>query len=136
MISKMILAHASTQGLEDAFDSKNRVNLRHFIFQGDDCDHALSDADSEDGVVRVQGSQEVYTPAPLYYLTGMASALTPTKKLGGPLGRKTDDGLAGEVDERADSKSTEKNRLSRIPTCGVFHKFTTGGGVPHTFVGE
>ncbi|KAL1745592.1 potassium transporter [Schizophyllum fasciatum] len=131
------------KGLEDAFDSMNRVNLRHFIYQGEDADAVLSDGDSEDGEhVRVQGAQEAYAPAPLYYLANFRSAVPRAKKGGGVLeagGMLGGGGMleGGDVpDEKAgDRKPSEKHHLSRIPTCGVFHKFTTGGGVPHTFVG-
>ncbi|KAI4518197.1 potassium transporter [Schizophyllum commune Loenen D] len=134
ILASIMVLWTWAKGLEDAFDSKNRVNLRHFIFQGDDSEHVLSDADSDDGAVRVEGTQEVYSPAPLYYLTDLAARMPNAKKALGMSGGKKDEGLA-EDDEKADSKSPEKHRLSRIPTCGVFHKFTTGGGVPHTFVG-
>lgn len=26
--------------------------------------------------------------------------------------------------------------MARIPTCAIFHKLTTGRGVPHTFISE
>ena len=29
----------------------------------------------------------------------------------------------------------ERKKLSRIPSCAVFHKVTGGKGVPHTFIG-
>ncbi|KAE9409281.1 potassium transporter [Gymnopus androsaceus JB14] len=33
------------------------------------------------------------------------------------------------------AEDLEKRKLIRIPTMAIFHKLTTGGGVPHTFIG-
>ncbi|TRM65069.1 potassium transporter [Schizophyllum amplum] len=106
------------KGLEDIFDGKNRVNLRHFILQGDlpdDPTFLAGDKDGEGGSA-VEEPMDDPTPAPLYYLSGNMSSME-------------------QNDEAQDEKVPQRRDLTRIPTCAVFHKFTAGRGVPHTFVG-
>ena len=38
-------------------------------------------------------------------------------------------------DQAADEPYEDRRELVRIPTCAVFHKFASGKGVPHSFVG-
>ena len=38
-------------------------------------------------------------------------------------------------DKVADEEDEGRRELVRIPTCAVFHKFASGKGVPHSFVG-
>jgi hypothetical protein len=35
----------------------------------------------------------------------------------------------------SDERDEDRRELVRIPTCAVFHKFASGKGVPHSFVG-
>jgi KUP system potassium uptake protein len=85
--------------LEDVFDGKTRMNLRHLIGQARRRPASLT----EDG--------EVY-----YYLRDHAS----------PAGEKDDRSVEGD----------KGKELSRIDSCAVFHKITSGKGVPHTFTGR
>lgn len=96
------------QGLEDAFDGANRQNLRHFIWRED----KFSVGEVEDSQeIAEQVKEEVSEPT-YYYL--------PTQSFS-----SKDEGL-----------EIEKRELTRIPTMAIFHKFTVGRGVPHTFVGR
>jgi KUP system potassium uptake protein len=35
----------------------------------------------------------------------------------------------------SEERDEDRRELVRIPTCAVFHKFASGKGVPHSFVG-
>ncbi|KAJ4491170.1 potassium transporter [Lentinula edodes] len=98
-----------SKGLEDAFDGANRQNLRHFIWREDKIPISKV-KDSQEIVEQVEEEEEVSEPT-YYYL--------PTQSFS-----SKDEGL-----------EIEKRELTRIPTMAIFHKFTVGRGVPHTFVG-
>lgn len=86
--------------LEDKFDGKTRMNLRHLIGQ-----IRRPSTTTEDG--------KIY-----YYLRNSV-------------------GHVGEKDSDDESlESNKRKELPRIDSCAVFHKITSGRGVPHTFSGE
>ncbi|KAF8964236.1 potassium transporter [Flammula alnicola] len=92
------------KALEDKFDSRNRMNLKHFIRQKTSSSHVVD----EDG-----SSSD---PADLaYYII-----------------KDAEHGSDKYIDEKASHDLTE---INRIPSCAVFHKITSGPGVPHTFTG-
>ena len=39
------------------------------------------------------------------------------------------------ANESARDQTEDRKELVRIPTCAIFHKFASGKGVPHSFVG-
>jgi KUP system potassium uptake protein len=88
--------------LEDTFDGKTRMNLRHLIGQA----RRRSASPIEEG--------EIY-----YYLRDHAS--------------HTSEKGTGDDESVEDDKRKE---LPRIDSCAVFHKITSGRGVPHTFSGR
>jgi KUP system potassium uptake protein len=87
--------------LEDNFDGKTRLNLRHLIGQA----RRRSTSPTEDG--------EIY-----YYLRDHMS--------------QTGEQTTGDDESVEGVKGKE---LPRIDSCAVFHKITSGRGVPHTFSG-
>ncbi|KAF9525089.1 potassium transporter [Crepidotus variabilis] len=94
------------RGLEDTFEGKKRMNLRYFIGQSSRTP-SINFSDGEDSID--------VDPQPYCFM-----------KLGGPDSEK----------HRIDSQSLQvETELQRIPTCAVFHKTTSGRGVPHSFVG-
>ncbi|KAJ3786207.1 potassium transporter [Lentinula aff. detonsa] len=97
-----------SKGLEDAFDGAKRQNLRHFISKEDKAP-----------VGKVDGSQEIMEEMKEEEAVESTYYYVPTQNFS-----SKDEGL-----------EIEKRELTRIPTMAVFHKFTGGRGVPHTFVG-
>lgn len=93
--------------LEDAFDGKTRMNLRHFIGQSQD----VSDIDGDD-----DRDHDLH-----YFLKNDKTAVEKEGLV---------DGNSVAVDLGGDKK-----KLQRIPTCAIFHKIASGKGVPHTFIG-
>ena len=136
--------------MEDAFDRANRKNLRHFIQENNqprqsseslpiekpEEDGQVGDISDADAVTAEAGdngaekgghapeqkiSPSVNTDADtLERNRGLSYVSHVTYKLG-------EHGQGNEVLE-------EKRDLQRISTCAIFHKFTRGPGVPHTFV--
>jgi len=109
------------KGLEDKFDGANRRDLRHFISK----------------VV----SERISSP----------SALTPIPLSLQPVDSKQDDIVATKLPESSppaedqemvetfqmflDVGGQESVPLTRMSTLAVFHKLSSGKGVPHTFYG-
>jgi KUP system potassium uptake protein len=109
------------KGLEDKFDGANRRDLRHFISK----------------VV----SERISSP----------SALTPIPLSLQPVDSKQDDIVATKLPESSppaeDQEMVETFQmflnvggqesvpLTRMSTLAVFHKLSSGKGVPHTFYG-
>jgi KUP system potassium uptake protein len=87
--------------LEDNFDGKTRMNLRHFIGKA----RRPSASPTEDG--------DIY-----YYMRDRVSHFNQN-------GHRDDESAEGD----------KGKELPRIDSCAVFHKVTSGKGVPHTFVG-
>ncbi|KDR82452.1 hypothetical protein GALMADRAFT_237778 [Galerina marginata CBS 339.88] len=94
------------KSLEDRFDGKNRMNLRHFIHQ--------TPKHGENYAVDEDETSEDREDISYYILQGSGEDTS---------------------DKYVDEKSGEKKELQRIPSCAVFHKLASGQGVPHTFVG-
>lgn len=109
-----------SQGLEDKFDGNNRRNLRHAIVRREDTKSPLSTpSEKHDGIEYVaelhrksSREDEQSKPPPTYYVL-----------------EDSDFQLGSEPDAILKA-------LTRIPTCAIFHKLTTGPGVPHTFISE
>ncbi|KAJ3545437.1 hypothetical protein NM688_g5626 [Phlebia brevispora] len=110
--------------LEDDFDGSTRRNLRHIIVSRDE-DPELQigldpekheepnvDATSVETTVEDDGASGIQKPIQYYVLDGCDSL----------------------VDIRARPGTPHLKPLARIPTCAVFHKLTTGRGVPHAFI--
>ncbi|KAF7985798.1 hypothetical protein HWV62_437 [Athelia sp. TMB] len=104
--------------LEDQFDGANRRNLRHFILT-DNTDKKETLSLSPDGAysssidANVLGEDKEGDPS-YYFLTSQKTR---------------------EDDDKPESIMEERMDLARIPTCAIFHKLTSGKGVPHTFIG-
>ncbi|KAH8091723.1 potassium transporter [Cristinia sonorae] len=103
------------RSLEDDFDGNNRRNLRHIIVRRD-VDNALevaiSPRDNEDnGSLNSEKKSKYYV---------MEEDYTPHH------------GGNGEVE--SETSEIGLKVLARIPSCAVFHKLSTGPGVPHSFV--
>ncbi|KAJ3818862.1 potassium transporter [Lentinula raphanica] len=101
----------SKAGSSYAFDGANRQNLRHFISREEKLHRIEVNNSQEPEITEATGKEEDATEATYYYV--------PTQSFS-----SKDEGL-----------EIEKRELTRIPTMAIFHKFTTGRGVPHTFVG-
>lgn len=109
------------KGLEDAFDSANRKNLRHFIRAADEDDpNSALYAIPEDG--RADTVTEDVTE-------DIASFSGGEKKSNYYFVDEDNLGIKLDADH-------EKVTLARVNTCAIFHKLTHGKGVPHTFMGE
>lgn len=111
------------QSLEDEFDGTNRRNLRHMIVRKEIEANLPLDTPSEKHSVEYPENvtqtleDRSGTPRDIKYYI-----LEETKS---PL-----QGL------ELDSAKASFRELARIPTCAIFHKFTIGRGVPHTFISE
>jgi KUP system potassium uptake protein len=120
------------KGLEDGFDKANRKNLRHFIQQHDsDSVSSLQDPEKEeedratgDGATGVETTQRVV----------IDSATTTTVLVHRNRGLSYMSRYRVSPSSDPDMMMEERRELQRIPTCAIFHKFTRGFGVPHTFV--
>ncbi|KAG8908676.1 hypothetical protein FRC01_007308 [Tulasnella sp. 417] len=120
------------KGLEDHFDGMNRKNLRHFIVVDE------SDNSREKRIrKRVTSTQASSKPATLTYVAGDT-----IKSQGGDEEvDEDDDSPEGSVKANQtlylvpEDESQPRRHLARLPTCAVFHKLTSGRGVPHTFYG-
>ncbi|KAF8627441.1 hypothetical protein AX17_006255 [Amanita inopinata Kibby_2008] len=106
------------KSLEDRFDRANRKNLRHFIQESCNTDSAstLHETPAPNSGVVVVSETDV-----IENRIRTLSYVPRAQKFG-------EDGDEASVTE-------EKRELQRISTCAIFHKFTRGAGVPHTFVG-
>ncbi|KIJ49086.1 hypothetical protein M422DRAFT_777639 [Sphaerobolus stellatus SS14] len=102
--------------LEDQFDGANRKNLRHFIVSGDKEPSekaALSQANHDHDVLEVE-------PEDPSDENDASNSLTPSASTGL---------------YTADNDGYPSQKLASIPIMAVFHKFASGKGIPHTFVG-
>ncbi|PFH49945.1 hypothetical protein AMATHDRAFT_62055 [Amanita thiersii Skay4041] len=100
------------KNLEDCFDRANRKNLKHFITENYPYDDASSVEVDAAGDVAIS---EVSRPSVLSYVSRVSKEPT------GEPGRSV--------------LVEEKREIQRIACCAIFHKFTQGSGVPHTFIG-
>ena len=99
------------EGLEDEFDGANRRNLRNFIVAGEAIFENKSDL-NEDPICSGGSDIEVAEPE------GAISLATSSPRL-----------------FIADDKGQPTRPLAVLPIMAIFHKFASGKGVPHTFVG-
>ncbi|TCD71664.1 hypothetical protein EIP91_005430 [Steccherinum ochraceum] len=125
------------RSLEDEFDGHNRRNLRHIIIRRDEddglevairsppnSDHGHEIKEFKEPLEEDLGSVTSHElKRSTYYMLdrdweGHTGAVAKTAE--------------GEVD--SDVSEIGLKVLARIPTCAVFHKLTTGRGVPHSFV--
>ncbi|THV03032.1 potassium transporter [Dendrothele bispora CBS 962.96] len=109
LVSIMVL-WTWARGLEDTFDGANRQNLRHFLFR----DVKSTSLSLRPGVEEVEEEQaesddENELESATYYISTLAR-------------------------DGSDEKN-DRQEIIRIPTMAVFHKLSSGRGVPHTFVG-
>ncbi|KAH9941952.1 potassium transporter [Amylocystis lapponica] len=108
------------KGLEDKFDGRNRMNLRHFILP----------SDTEEVFLRVGQNQN---------LQGEVSTESEDdhdvedEKIQHPSYYILEDHDTGKG--VGTGSASGRRELTRIQTCAVFHKLTVGKGVPHSFVG-
>jgi KUP system potassium uptake protein len=117
------------KGLEDRFDGANRRNLRSFIVARDDVDGkqatfavgaGTTDVASENGIAEVDyASHQAPSAVPsdgadYYYMAHKSTS---------------------EDDDTYSLKGEERRELVRIDSCAIFHKLSSGQGVPHSFVG-
>lgn len=110
------------QRLEDRFDGSTRENLRHIILCKDDDDslnEKTTESSEEQTMHELQPRVVIAEPSkgniPKYILSRQNSG-------------------ASDLEHR--KALTVKKPLVRIPTCAIFHKMTTGRGVPHSFACE
>jgi KUP system potassium uptake protein len=100
--------------LEDEFDGANRRNLLHFINENYGTNTRTSQMTIEGNGAMIE------QPRGLTYVSRVLER-SPS---------------ANDTDEYINEKHLiEKRELVRISTCAIFHKYTRGPGVPHTFVG-
>jgi len=119
------------KGLEDGFDKANRKNLRHFIQEhGSDSMSTIQDAekDAEDHATG-DGVTEIETPQHVVIDTATAGLVHRIRGVSYMSRYKVS--ASSDPNEMIE----ERRELQRISTCAIFHKFTRGYGVPHTFVG-
>ena len=113
--------------MEDAFDGSTRRNLRHLIVTRDEepelqigldaekkGDDSTVDASSVNASIEDDGAS-ISQRSVQYYVMDESDSL-------------------GDV--KANTANPHPKPLARIPTCAIFHKLTTGRGVPHAFSSE
>ncbi|KAK2465375.1 hypothetical protein APHAL10511_002729 [Amanita phalloides] len=122
------------KALEDGFDRANRKNLRHFIQENGTTENLsvvrkTSEIDdrADDKVI-----DEAFTE-PTTGIIVDPDAETMDRVRGLSYVSHVGYNLGEQDNEKAVME--EKRDLQRISTCSIFHKFTRGPGVPHTFVG-
>ncbi|KAK7685797.1 hypothetical protein QCA50_011143 [Cerrena zonata] len=103
------------KGLEDRFDGHNRRNLRDIIIRKEENDVVLrvQSRDSEH-IIDEQEENDHTQKLEKYYVLDH---------------NDTKAGFELSPDDKSGLKV-----MARIPTCAIFHKLTTGRGVPHTFI--
>ena len=118
-VSDQCLTGHLNQRLEDQFDGANRRNLRHFIltdstYKKETLSLSPDGAYSSSIDANDLGEDQEGDPS-YYFLTSQTTR---------------------EDHDKPESIMEERMDLARIPTCAIFHKLTSGKGVPHTFIGE
>ena len=104
------------QGLEDAFDGANRRDIhRLFLRKDGKDDRSRVSAVDDDVLEEVAYTQEEDDIAREKYFI-----------------RHDDDGLALPAFAGGGNMPPQVE-LARLPICAVFHRLTTGRGVPHSF---
>jgi len=115
ILASSMLLWTFGKSMEDEFDGANRKNLLHFIQEKHEID--------------AQSTQETFEGVSPGHTFDQLPGLTYVSRVFKP----TDD--ADDADDYAKEKLIEKRELIRISTCSIFHKYSRGPGVPHTFVG-
>ncbi|THH28352.1 hypothetical protein EUX98_g5834 [Antrodiella citrinella] len=115
------------RSLEDEFDGNNRRDLRQIIVRRDEDDSMLG--------VAITKEEDV---ADLDLLSNMHTDIEPDL-ISHNLKKSTYYVLDHDHERKKGDSASEVNVIgstvmARIPTCAVFHKLTTGKGVPHSFV--
>ncbi|RXW25375.1 hypothetical protein EST38_g530 [Candolleomyces aberdarensis] len=101
--------------LEDKFDGKNRMNLRHFIGVNPSSGKSSRHQSGFSTPIQVVEDEELEPPQSFFFVEKSGSHdcdAPPT-----------------------DTAITVRKDLARIPVCALFYKIAQGQGVPHTFVG-
>ena len=104
------------KGLEDRFDGHNRRNLRDIIIRKEENDVLLRVQSTETNIVENEEDAESIHKAERYYVLDH---------------HEDKPGYNASSDDKSSLKV-----MARIPTCAIFHKLTTGRGVPHTFISK
>ena len=102
------------KGLEDKFDGMNRRNLRHFITK-----EVKEDVKSGNGSPLLSTSRAVEFDVADTQASGV---------------EEKDDQIEQTIQLYLDT-GDEKVLLPRMSTMAIFHKLSSGKGVPHTFYG-
>lgn len=108
------------QGLEDEFDGANRRNLRHFISKTITEKVTYSPTSRPPRVVEFAEDE----------ITVAKSAETPEISDG-----QDSEDITETIQLYLDTGDQEKVPLPRMSTMAIFHKLSSGKGVPHTFYG-
>jgi KUP system potassium uptake protein len=109
------------KGLEDEFDGANRRDLRHFISK------VVSERISPPSAL-------TSVPLSLRAVDSKEDDITATK-LPEPSPPAEDQEMVETVQLFLDVGGQESVPLTRMSTLAVFHKLSSGKGVPHTFYG-
>lgn len=126
--------------MEDGFDRANRKNLRHFIQEN----HQPAESSEslpikkkpEDGKTGDISDADVVISERGENVTEKGDhAAERTDTDADTLNRNRGLSYVSHVTYGQEKQVLEEKReLQRISTCAIFHKFTRGPGVPHTFV--
>jgi len=142
------------KGLEEAFDGENRRNPRHFIFLRHSIGEKGSEKDPEKDLTKGPkggavtdisnttscASQDNDDSNGLdnhhqVQLPSLLRQRNPASKTDGI--EIVDESVTAKSQDLVffDEASQKATLLPRIPTCAIFHKLTSGPGVPHAFYG-
>ncbi|KAG8926285.1 hypothetical protein FRC02_008988 [Tulasnella sp. 418] len=109
------------KGLEDRFDGANRKNLRQFLVL-------------DDAIIRAKGDT-TRVVSTVGHVSSLSEGLPRTKTVE----EDEIEGLSATPSHKlwlvSEDEKQEKSELARLPICAVFHKLSSGRGVPHTFYG-
>ena len=122
------------KGLEDAFDGKNRRNPRHFIVDTEYFKEKSPKVKVPDSQSSGENMADDHNGA--IQLPTRTGGRTPVSETEDSI--EENDVMLMEKDQELffyDDTSTSTTQLARIPTCAIFHKLTSGRGVPHSFYG-
>ncbi|GJJ12901.1 hypothetical protein Clacol_007147 [Clathrus columnatus] len=100
-------------GLEDEFDGRNRVNLRHLIIPSD--------------VTEKHRPEETTNLESEFEVEELEAAAATSMSL--PISS------SGKGLKMIDVDGRYSNELAVLPITAIFHKFAGGQGIPHSFVG-
>jgi len=124
--------------LEDRFDRANRKNLRHFIQENNHTSDSLSTINKEIEASDVGNGVDIGDVGTTEGEANNSVVLDPdAETVNRVRGLQYVSHVSYRLGEHGNVNmvAEEKRDLQRITTCAIFHKFTHGPGVPHTFVG-